>query len=180
MFSRTLALASTTPFIALLSGCVSPRALPPLETVPYVDLERYMGDWFVIAHIPYSLERGKVATFDRYALRSDGKIDNIFGFRRGSFDAEETTWNGIAWVHDSQSNAEWRVQFIWPIRLTYLIIDLDVDYRWAVVAHPSRNYLWILARERSLPDALYSEILERAVAQGFNRARIVPVPQPTE
>lgn len=168
---------SVLTIFALLAGCTT-MSRPPLRTVPYVDLDRYLGDWHVIAHIPYFLERGKVATLDRYARRPDGKLDNIFIFRRGSFDAPEEQWKGVAWVHDPRTNAEWRVQFIWPLRATYLIIDLDPAYRWAVVGHPSRNYIWILARERSLPDDVYQAILQRAAAQGYDRARIVPVPQP--
>ncbi|WP_414664973.1 lipocalin family protein [Horticoccus sp. 23ND18S-11] len=163
--------------LALFSGCTTMK-LPPLRTVPQVDLDRYLGDWNVIAHIPYFLEKGKVATLDRYARRPDGRFDNIFVFRRGSFDAPEEQWKGVAWVHDKTTNAEWRVQFIWPVRLAYLIIDLDPDYRWAVVGHPSRNYIWILARDRQLPDELYRSILQRAAAQGYAIDRIAKVPQP--
>jgi apolipoprotein D and lipocalin family protein len=152
--------------------------MPPVTTVKHVDLPRFMGRWHVIGHIPYSLERGKVATYDEYTLRPDGRIDNVFGFRKGSFDAPEQTWKGIAWVVDTTSNAEWRVQFIWPLRAAYLVTDLDPDYRWSVVGHPSRNYLWILARDRSLPDPLYRDLLKRAAAQGFDTSRVVKVPQP--
>lgn len=165
--------------LVLLAGCASP-ARAPLRTVAQVDLNRYMGDWHVIAHIPYLLERGKVATLDRYAPRPDGRMENIFIFRKGSFDAPEQQWRGISWVHDRTTNAEWRVQFIWPFRATYLVIDLDPDYRWAVIGHPSRNYLWVLARARSLPAEVYDGILARAAAQGYDPKRVAKVPQPAE
>jgi apolipoprotein D and lipocalin family protein len=167
----------------LLAGCSSTpmNSPPPLRTVSQVDLPRFMGTWYVIAHIPYSLERGKVATYDRYELRPDGRITTIFGFRRGSFDAPERQWRGVSWVVDTETNAEWRVQFLWPFRLPYLIVDLDeVGYEWSAIAHPSRNYFWVLARERSLPDETYRAILERAAAQGFDKGRVVKVPQPAE
>jgi len=163
----------------MLTGCASSN-LPPLRTVPHVDLGRYLGDWHVIANIPYFLENGKVATLDRYAMRADGRMDNTYLFRRGSFSAPEESWRGVAWVTNPQTNAEWQVQFIWPIRSTYLIIDLDPDYRWAVVGHPGRNLLWVLARERSLPDTVYEGILQRAAAQGYDPARIAKVPQPAQ
>ena len=163
----------------LLTGC-STMKQPPLRTVAHVDLDRYLGDWHVIANIPYFLENGKVATLDRYAKRADGRMDNTFVFRRKSFDAPEESWKGVAWVHDPATNAEWRVQFFWPVRLAYLVIDLDPDYRWAVVGHPSRNYLWVLARARHLPDDVYAGILRRAAAQGYDAARIAKVPQPAE
>lgn len=142
-----------------------------------MDLERYLGDWHVIAHIPYFLERGKVATLDRYVARPDGRMDNIYLFRKGSFDAPEQQWRGISWVHDHNTNAEWRVQFIWPFRAIYQVIDLDPDYRWAVVGHPSRNYLWVLARDRSLPAAVYQGILARAADQGYDPSRVALIPQ---
>jgi apolipoprotein D and lipocalin family protein len=158
-----------------LAGC-SRQA--PLPTVGQVDLKRYAGDWFVIAHIPYSLEEGKVATFDRYRLRDDGLMDNEYWFRRESFAAPEEVWKGVAWVHDTTTNAEWRVQFLWPFRIAYLIIDLDPEYRWAVVGHPSRNYFWILARERTLPESTYDGIVIRAAAKGYDVDRFRMVPQP--
>ena len=71
----------------LLVGCASSSKLPPLRTVPFVDLERYTGRWYVIANIPYFLERGKVASYDTYARRPDGTFTNDFTFRRGTFDA---------------------------------------------------------------------------------------------
>lgn len=159
-----------------LGGCADPR--PPLRTVPSVDLARYQGTWYVIAHIPYWLEEGKVATADRYALRPDGRMDNIYVFRRGSFTAPEEEWSGVAWVTDTASQARWKVQFLWPFAVDYLIIDLDPNYQWAVIGHPSRDYGWVLARERRLPPATYQGILTRLAEQGYDPQRFALVPQP--
>lgn len=136
-----------------------------------------MGDWFVFAHIPYSLEKGKVGTLDRYALRPDGKIDNIFLFRKGSLDAPLQSWNGVAWVHDKTTNAEWRVQFVWPLRVPYLIIDLDKDYQWSVIGYPSRKLAWVLSRQPSLDPGTYAGILKRLTAQGYDTSLLKLVPQ---
>ena len=160
-------------------GCTS-RGGPPLRTVDHVDLTRYQGDWYVIANIPYSLEKGKVASFDRYRLRPDGRMDNEFHFRRETFSAPDEVWRGVAWVHDQRTNAEWRVRFIWPFTATYLIIDLDPDYGWAVIGHPSRDLFWVLSRERTLPDAIYEQVLLRAAAQGYDVGRVERVPQPLQ
>lgn len=162
----------------LLVGCASTGGQPPLRTVAHVDLDRYLGRWYVVANIPYILEKGKVASYDTYALRPDGRMQNDFTFRQGSFDAPEQTWKGVAWVHDKTTNAEWRVRFIWPFAATYLVIDLDPEYRWAVIGHPSRSLLWVLARDRALPPYIYQGILDRAAAQGYDASRIAPVPQP--
>lgn len=165
-------------FLAVLGvgGCAAPR--PPLTTVPSVDLQRYQGTWYVIAHIPYWLEEGKVATADRYALRPDGRMDNIYVFRREHLDAPEEEWRGVAWVTDPASNARWKVRFWWPLSVEYLIIDLDPEYRWAVIGHSSRDYGWVLARERRLPADVYGGILQRLAAQGYDPQRFALVPQP--
>jgi apolipoprotein D and lipocalin family protein len=171
----TARLSGVLALVLMLSACSSAPTIPVAERV---DLERFMGDWYVIANIPYILENGKVATLDRYAKRPDGRMDNIFLFRKGSFDAPEQEWRGVSWVHNHETNAEWRVQFIWPFRVPYLVIDLDPDYRWAVIGHPSRDYFWILARTRSLPEDVYRGILDRATTQGYDTSRIAKVPQP--
>jgi apolipoprotein D and lipocalin family protein len=165
--------------LGLSSACTTMKspALPPLKTVSHLDLNRYMGDWFVYSHIPYALEKGKVGTLDRYALRPDGKIDNIFLFRKGSLDAPLQAWNGVAWVHDHSTNAEWRVQFLWPLRVTYLIIDLDPDYQWSVIGYPNRKLAWVLSRKPTLDDATYQGILTRLKEQGYDPSLLAKVPQ---
>lgn len=174
--------------VALCAGCASlglrknqsirtdPR--PTLLPVRYVDLDRYMGRWYVIANIPYFLERGKVASSDTYTLRPDGRIDTIFTFRKDTTDAPEHTWHSRATVENLATRAEWSVHFFGLFSAGYVVIDLDPDYRWAVVGEPSRQRLWILARDRQLPDDLYSAIVARTAAQGYDPAKIVKVPQP--
>jgi apolipoprotein D and lipocalin family protein len=137
-----------------------------------------MGNWYVIANIPYSLENGKVATYDTYSPRADGRMNNTFTFRKGSFDAPEKSWHGVAWVVNKESNAEWKVRFLWPFTATYLVLELDPDYRWAVVATPGHKLLWILSRARAMDDATYGEILRRVAAQGYEVNRLAKVPQP--
>ncbi|WP_166442723.1 lipocalin family protein [Phragmitibacter flavus] len=152
------------------------KSAPP-ATVDHVDLPRYMGDWYVIAHVPYSLEKGKVGTLDRYAMRPDGKIDNIFLFRKETLDAPLEDWKGVAWVHNKKTNAEWRVQFLWPLRNAYLILDLDKDYQWSAVGLPNRKLVWILSRETTLPDDVYQGIVNRLAEKGYPTSKLAKVPQ---
>ena len=162
---------------ALLASCSTTPSKPPLKTVAHIDLPRFMGDWYIFANIPYAMENGKVGTFDRYALRPDGRIQNNFLFRRGSLDAPLEEWKGIAWVHDKKSNAEWRVQFVWPLRVPYIVIDLDPNYQWAVIGYPSRKLAWVLTRKTTLNEATYREILKRLEAQGYDASLLKKVPQ---
>jgi apolipoprotein D and lipocalin family protein len=83
----------------------------------------------------------------------------------------------IATVYDQTSNAEWRVPFLNVLRVKYLIIDLDADYRWAVIGHPSRRYGWVISRTPSLPDDVYAGILGRLRGQGYDEKKFVKVPQ---
>ncbi len=177
MISRArLATALAT---CMLFPCCSTPSQKPLTTVAKVDLPRFMGDWYVVAHIPYALEKGKVGTLDRYALRQDGRIDNSYLFRRESLDAPLTEWKGIAFVKNKATNAEWRVQFLWPFRVPFLVVDLDPDYRWAAIGYPSRKLGWVLSRSPSMDDATYSSILRRLAGMGYDTSKFDKVPQIT-
>jgi apolipoprotein D and lipocalin family protein len=160
----------------LATGCSS--VSPPLQTVPHVELSRYMGDWYVIANIPYFAERDCFDSIESYAMRADGKIDNTFTCRNKSFEAPmKRKASALITVEDTTSNATWSVRFFKVISVKYLILDLDPDYQWAVVGHPSRNYGWILTRTKVLPDATYQGILTRLRAQGYDTSKFSKVPQ---
>lgn len=180
MCDRTclLRMLAATALLAL-SGCVSMGGESrPLRPVAYLDLPRYMGGWFVIANIPYFAEKDCFDSVEGYALRSDGRIDNKFACREGSFDAPmKPKLKTIATVYDRTNNAEWRVPFYKVVRVKYFVIDLDPDYRWAAIGHPSRRYGWIISRTRSLPDDTYLGILKRLRGQGYDTTKFVKVPQ---
>ncbi len=161
----------------------SPAAMAspsPLRTVPKVDLPRFMGDWRVIANIPYFAERGNVDSVESYQLRPDGRIDNGFAFRKESFDAPLKKMNFTAEVKNKETNAEWRVRFLPLLKVAYLVIDLDPDYQWTVIGHPSRKYGWIMARGKTLPEATWQGILERLEQQGYDPEKFAKVPQTRE
>lgn len=170
--------------ILILSGCtpVTPDASKaperiPLVTVSDVDLHRYAGDWRVIANIPYFAERGCVDSIESYRLRSDGKIENIFTFRKASFDAPQKQVRAVATITNRKTNAEWRVKFFGLLSFDYFIVDLDPNYQWAAIAHPSRKYGWILARSKSLPERTYTAILKRLEKLGYRSNQFAKVPQ---
>ena len=142
-----------------------------------MDLKRYTGDWRGIADIPYFAETDCVDSVETYGLWTDGRIGNWFTFRKGSIDAPQKKITGKAWVDDPKTNAEWRVRFLGVTTVAYPVLDLDPQYRWTVIGHPSRNYGWIMARTKTLPDATYRGILKRLGAQGYDPSRFVKVPQ---
>ncbi|MCC5864811.1 MAG: lipocalin family protein [Wenzhouxiangella sp.] len=143
----------------------------------FVDLERYMGQWYVIANIPYFGERGNVAGRAIYQMRDDGRMDDIYLYRKGDFDQPERRLEGIAWVVDQDTQARWKVRFYWPLTFDYYIVDLDPDYQWTLVGHPSRRYAWIMAREPRMDDALYQQLLARLAELQFDANALKKVPQ---
>jgi len=162
--------------LSLISGCTSMN--DPLRPAPHVDLARYMGDWYVIANIPYFAEKNCFDSIESYALRSDGDIDNWFTCRKKSFRAPmKRIANALAVVDDKSSNAVWHVRFFKVISVKYVILAVSPDYQWATVAHPSRNYGWILARTKHLDDATYGQALATLGAQGYDISRFKMVPQ---
>jgi len=164
-------------FILPLLALSAASAVPSLQTVDHVDLPRYMGRWYVIAHIPNFLERNKMGTSDNYALLPDGKLDDTYIFHKGSVDAPEKSWHGIGRIIDHSSNAVWKVRLIWPIAAGYRILELDPDYQWAVASTDTGKLFWILSRSKTMPDALYATIVNRLMLRGLDTGRLEKVPQ---
>jgi len=170
---RALGLA----FLATLLACKTTNA--PLDVVNEVDLGRYVGRWYEIASFSQRFQRGCVATTANYTLRDDGRIRVENECRDGSFDGELRRAEGVAWLADPHgSPAKLKVQFFWPFRGDYWIIELDPEYRYAVVGHPSRDYLWILSRTPTLDPPVYETLLARIEAHGYDLERLNRTPQP--
>lgn len=159
--------------VTLLWGC---QSRPPMETVDYVDLERYMGDWYVIANIPTVLERGAHNAVERYTLNEDGTIDTVFTFRDGGFDGEEKRYNPTGFVR-SDDNAEWGMQFIWPIKAEFLVIYLDDDYQHTVIGRTRRDYVWIMSRQPEMPEEEFQHVIAFLDERGYDTDEIERVPQ---
>lgn len=168
---------TTTAAVLVLSGCALLAPKEPLPTVESVDLDRYMGQWYVIANIPYFGERGNVAGRAIYRQRDDGRMDDIYIYKKGDFDAPDERLEGVAWVVNDNTRAEWKVRFYWPLSFGYYIVGLDEDYQWSMVGHPTRNYAWIMAREPTMDEALYARLLARFEALGYDASELQKVPQ---
>ena len=146
---------------------------PPLDTVPSVDLERYMGTWHEIARLPNSFQKHCWNSTAEYALMDGGTVRVINRCEQDSSGGEIDEAVGKAWVVEGSGNAKLKVSFFWPFRGDYWILELDPDYRWVAVGTPSREYLWILARERSIDDELYTTLLRRLKDKGFDTSRLI-------
>jgi apolipoprotein D and lipocalin family protein len=160
-----------------LASCAGGPPLEPIKTVEHVDLERFMGDWYVVANIPTFIEQGAHNAVESYRIDEDGSIATTFTFRKDGFDGELKTYTPRGFVEDRQSNAVWGMRFVWPIKADYRILWLDEAYSQTVIGRNKRDYVWIMARKPTIPDADYRKIVEFLDAQGYDTTRIRKVPQ---
>ena len=167
--------------LVLLAACAhgeSGRA--PLRVVPTVDLDRYLGTWYEIASYPQWFQQDCVASTATYSRREDGRIRVLNACRDKTLEGRLRQAEGVAWVAEGEpGNAKLQVQFFWPFRGDYWIIELDPEYRYAVVGHPSRDYLWILSRSPRIDPTLYADLLRRIEAQGYDPSRLQRTLQPS-
>ena len=172
---NTFTLSGLTAAALLVAGCQS--ALPKLETVPHVDLKRFMGDWYVIANIPTFIEKGAHNAIESYRLEPDGTIATTFTFNAGGFDGKPKKYTPHGFVVDTTTNALWGMQFIWPIKADYRITYLADDYSQTVIGRQKRDYVWIMARTPSISDDDYNKLIGFIGSQGYDVKRIQKVPQ---
>ncbi len=154
------------------------QKMKPLEAVRYVDLQRYLGTWYEIAAIPQRFQKGCVGSTAEYSLRKDGDIQVVNTCLEGTLDGKIRKASGKARVVDRTTNAKLKVTFFWPFWGSYWIIGLDEDYRWAIVGHPGRNYLWILSRTPQMDDVLYGDLLKLIADKGYDLTKIEKTLQP--
>ena len=173
--NKILKLLPVTGLAVVLSACASRG--PEMKTVEYVDLERFMGSWYVIANIPNFLEKGAHNAVETYELDDDGSIKTTFTFRKDSFDGEQKEFNLRGFVTDKTSNALWGMRIVWPIKADYRIVYLDDDYSQTIIGRQKRDFVWIMARTPTISDADFDSLMKRSEALGYDISKIESVPQ---
>ncbi len=143
-----------------------------LQTVPNVDLNKYLGKWFEIASYPQIFQKGCHCTTAEYSLSNKGYIIVENRCNKDSILGKQSYIKGKAFVEENSGNAKLKVQFFWPFKGKYWIIDLANDYSYAVVSHPNKKYLWILSRTSKIDDAVYQGIMSRLKSKGFDLQKL--------
>ncbi|MCJ7633371.1 lipocalin family protein [Candidatus Bathyarchaeota archaeon] len=136
-----------------------------LEVVSHVELEKYLGKWYEIAHLPFRFEDDCTDITATYSLSKDGNVSVLNECLR---DGKLKQAKGKAKVVDKNTGAKLKVTFFWPFSADYWIINLGKDYDYAVVGTPNRKYLWILSRTPQMDDKLFSQLLESVKSKGFD------------
>lgn len=143
-----------------------------LQAVDSVDLMRYAGKWYEIASFPQRFQKDCHCTTAEYRLSGKGYVTVVNRCRKGSVDGKEVSIEGKAFVEKGSRNSKLNVQFFWPFKAKYWIIDLAPDYSYAVVSHPNRKYLWILSRNPKMSAHIYFDILARLKKKGLEVSQL--------
>lgn len=183
---KIIYLTFLTAFCLTFSVSAQKKYANELQTVASVDLKRYSGKWFEIARYPNKFQKQCVGnTTANYTLKSDNKIEVVNQCLKKDGTTEDA--KGDARIVDKKSNSKLEVRFapkflsfISAVWGDYWIIDLEEDYKYAVIGDPKREYFWILSREAAMNDATYQNILRRAEAKGFNPGKVVKTAQNVE
>ncbi|MDG2252073.1 MAG: lipocalin family protein [Methylophilaceae bacterium] len=147
-----------------------------LRTVDQVDINEFMGSWYVIAHIPTFIEKEAYNAIESYELNNDGTIATTFTFNKGSLKGQEKTYNPKGFIVEGTNNAQWDMQFIWPFKSQYKITYLDNDYKTTVIARDALDYVWIMSRANEIDKPELDKIVAHINALGYNTDLLRMVP----
>jgi apolipoprotein D and lipocalin family protein len=150
-----------------LAGCSATHE--PLPTVQKVEIEKYLGTWYEIARYEHRFEKGCSDISATYSLKENGEIDVL---NQCTKNGELTVAHGRAHAVDA-TNAKLKVSFFWPFYGNYWVLMLGENYEYAVIGEPKREYFWILSREKSLPETLQKQILEKLPTLGYEKEKLI-------
>jgi apolipoprotein D and lipocalin family protein len=136
-----------------------------------------MGDWYVLAHIPASIEKDAHDAVESYALAKDGTIATTFTFRKGSLDGEPRRYTPRGRVRDPTTNATWGMKFLWfwPEQ-EFLVVHLDDAYTETIIGRTKRDHVWIMARTPAIPEDAYARLVRKVGEMGYDLSRLRRVP----
>jgi apolipoprotein D and lipocalin family protein len=152
-----------------LFSCGSSRQL---ATVEKLDLNQYSGTWYEIARLPNSFETGLECITATYTIMENGKVEVL----NKGWNEEDNEWKsvkGSAKRPNEQKPGELKVTFFWPFYGAYYVMWIDDDYNYALVGHPNRKYLWILARNPICDESVLERMKAHATDEGFEVDKMV-------
>lgn len=148
-----------------------------MKTVEHVEIQKFMGEWYVLAGRFTFLEKGAHNAVETYTWNSEKKrIDIDFTFNKGSFDGPQKSIPQKGWIENETTNAHWKISPFWPLKFDYLIIAMADDYSWTAIGVPDQKYLWIMARKWESSDKTVATALAQLKATGYKTEDLVLVP----
>ena len=161
----------------LVGGCQLASNLPPIRTAESIDLNRFAGDWFVIANIPTFIETDAYNAVESYAEPVNGRVATTFTFNKGGFEGERKTYQPTAFVREGSCNAVWGMQFVWPIKAEYRVVYIDPEYQFTIIGRTKRDYVWLMARQPVIAEDDYKRLLSIIEQEGYDLDKLRLVPQ---
>lgn len=162
-----------------LFGCAN---APQLETVEQLELQRFMGDWHVLGHIPTFLEADAYNAVETYTLNDDRTVDVQFRFNEGALAGPVKNYDAKAYVDKNQQGL-WDVQFLWPFTADYRVAYIDSEYQYTIVARKARDYVWIMGRSPQVSEPVMLDLIQKVRDLGYDLKDFRRVPHdadPTE
>lgn len=172
-FRKFACAIASSMLLITLSACTSH---PPQRRVENLDLQRFMGDWYVQAHIPTRAEKNAYNGVESYALDEDGRVLTSYVFREGAFDADLEVMEPVGFVSD-ESNAKWGMRFIWPFKAEFLVSYIDPDYTETIIARTKRDYVWVMTRAPEISDERMAALTAEVAELGYDVSELRRVPQ---
>lgn len=166
-----------TLLLSSLFSCAG-TDLPKVKTADKVDIQRFMGKWYVIANIPTFIEKGAHNATETYTWNEkENRIDVDFEFNEDSFEGEKKSYPQKAFIHDQESKSECAIQIFWPLKFAYLIMDVAPDYSTTIIGVPDRDHVWIMARTPKISEETYQTLVQKIKDQHFEIKDLQKVPQ---
>lgn len=160
-----------------LAGIGACASYPPMPPVEKIDIDRFMGSWYVIANIPTRWEKNIVNAVETYTLVEDNVVETVFEYREGGVDGELKRMTPTGFITDHPSNALWGMQFVWPIKADYRIVYINSDYTQTIIGREKRDYVWIMARTPEIPERDFEKLASEVESLGYAIEDLQRVPQ---
>jgi apolipoprotein D and lipocalin family protein len=150
----------------LLHGCQGTGAMDPITTVEKLDIERFMGDWYVLADIATPFDKDAYAPTEHYVLKSDGMVVTTYRYQKGN-----ATGDFKSRTMTARPNPElpsiWGMRLIWPFEADYRIAHIHPDYETTIVARNKRDFVWLMARTPTIDQSAFDTLLEKVQSLGY-------------
>lgn len=153
--------------ILLISACSSIQE-PNQELAPKVEIEKFMGTWYVHGYTPTAIDKDAWNGTETYERLPNGKIQTTYEFRKGSSDEKLKTYHPVGTIVNTQTNAEWRMRFFGIINAAYYILYVDSNHAFTVIGHPNKKYAWIMSRKSEIDEDRYSQLRNELVKREYD------------
>jgi len=161
-----------------LSSCKTKETMIDKTVVKELDINKYLGTWYELARFDHSFEKGLVGVKANYSLHEDGKIKVVNSGFKETLNGKYSEAIGKAKIPNPLTEpAKLKVSFFWIFYGDYFVLELDEDYKWAIIGSSSDKYLWILSRTPQIDEKLYDQLLKKIEERGYSTEKLIKVQQ---